>query len=210
MNRKQLAIVFSIVGLALAAVIVLLVTGAPPQGPVPGADGVSEANDPAGDVTITQGGDAPTEIALADIVAAHVYEADGELSFEVQLGQQVPRRVRGGSLDLRWEVKESGNTTWLLTANFDVGPNASLLTQIEGSSYGSSTFDGSFPGAISVDGDRVVITLRPADLPGDAPPFPESFTWTLSTSLDAAAGDPASALAQDRAPDAGEGSIEQR
>lgn len=211
MKRKQLAIVFAIVAAALAVVIVLLVTGGPPQTAPPAQDGgVAEPNDPVGDVTLTPGGDAPAGTDLADIIAAHVYKSSGELTFEVRLGRGVPRRLRGRGLDLRWEVVESGQTTWLVTANFDVGPTASLLTQIEGSNYGSSTFDDSFPGGITVEGDRVIVTLRPGELPGDAPPFPDAFTWVLFSSLDGSPGDPASALAQDRAPDAGEGTVEQR
>lgn len=211
MNRKQLAVVFAIVALALAAVIVLLVTGGPPPASPPVQDGgVAEPNDPAGDVTLTQGDNAPTGTGLADVIAAHVYTSGNDLIFEARLGQAVPRRARGQALDLRWEVVESGQTTWLVTANFDVGPTASLITQIQGSSYGSSTFDGSFPGDIKLEGDLVVVTLRPDELPEDAPPFPESFTWVLFSSLDGAPGDPASALAQDRAPDAGEGTVEQR
>jgi hypothetical protein len=192
-NQRQLIIVFGLVGLSLAVIIVLLVTGGAPSGA--GFDPV----DKEGDVVVD--GDestAPEDGQLADVVRAEVLTDGTGITFEATMTSAIPEDVGKGRLEWRWEVIE-GSTTWILSANLDDGPVASILSQRTG--YGASTRDGTLPGRVSVDGKTISVRLEKQAIAN----FPTSFNWTLKTSLDADRTEAASAVATDSAPDSGVG-----
>jgi hypothetical protein len=191
MDRKKLAVVFAVVAVALASIIVLLVTGE--------AEPVRTFEDPGGDAVLEEGDKPPTDTTLADIRSAEVRSEGDEIVFAAKLGGDVPNEVAEGSFGLRWEVYEGGDSTFLITANLDVGPNASIIGEQNG--YGASTLDEQLPGGLEIEGDTIEIRLNPSEVPD----FPEEFGWLLQTSLDGDQGDPQSARAEDRAPDQGFG-----
>ena len=193
MNKKQLAIVFGIVAVVLIAVIALLATG--------GSDPVLDPTDPADDVEVGDGDDAPTETGLADIVSSTVTSEGGNVVFEAQMASEIPERAtKDLAIDWKWDLFEDGNSTWVLSGNLDVGANATLVAT--GQNYTSSTIDETLPsGAIEIVGETVRISFDPSEVPA----FPSQFTWQLSTSLDGARGDASSALATDQHPDEGFG-----
>jgi hypothetical protein len=192
-NPRQLLIVFVLVGLALGVIILLLVTGGAPQG---GFD----KSDLADDVVVEGQEDPPTELQLADVLEADVRQDGTGVAFEATMATEIPERLKDGSgMQWRWEVIEGGKTTWILSANLDLGPNASLVSQT--TNYGASTIDGKLPGRLAIDGNKIFIRLEPAAFAG----FPGSFNWTLTTSLDADKSESSSALARDSAPDTGIG-----
>ena len=186
MRRSVLAL-----GAVLAAVavsVVLLITG--------GAD-THSVQDPAGDVTFTEGEGAPRDDALADIVKASVRRVGDGLVFEVEMNDAVPNKLAKQAMGWRWEVYEGGQMTWLLSANVDLGPNVSVVaTQ---TNYSASTVDDTLPGSISVDGSNITVELDASGIEG----FPLEFDWLLKTMLDGNRSEATSALAEDRAPDAG-------
>jgi hypothetical protein len=192
MNNKNLWVAIGIVG-AIAVVVLVLTTGGPPGG------GPSDAT---GDVTVGEGDSAPTDTTLADIVAASVSKEGEDIVFEAKLGDDIPRRIPDGSLELRWDVSENGDDTWIVSANLNVGPTAALTSQK--TNYGSSTIDDSMPGSIEIDGDTLVVVVKAAQVEG----FPASFNWTLKSTLDADRADPSSSVATDVAPDSGLGKVE--
>ena len=189
MERRRLYVVLGVVIAAVAAVVVLLMTGSP--------EPVRTFEDPGGDAVVGEGDNPPSDTTLADIKTAEVREEDGNVVFEVKLGAPIPEELAG--FGLRWEIHEEGDSTFLITANLDVGPNASILG--ERTKYGASTLEDRFPGGLEVVGDSIVIRLDP----GEIPKFPDEFAWLLKTSLDGDQGDPGSARAEDQAPDSGLG-----
>lgn len=191
MDRKRLFVIFAVVGAAIASIVVLLVTGE--------AEPVRTFEDPAGDAQVEAGDNAPADTTLADIRSAEVRSDGDEIVFEAKLGGEIPNRLPDAAFNLRWEVYEEGDSTFLVTANLDVGPNASILGEQNG--YGASTLDEGLPGSLEVTGDTIAIRLRA----GEVPDFPQEFGWVLLTSLDGDQGDPQSARAEDRAPDSGFG-----
>ena len=191
MDRKRLYVVLAVVLVAVASVVVLLFTGE--------AEPVRSFEDPGGDALVEEGKNPPTDVTLADVTAAEVREEDGEIVFEVKLGGTVPDKVADGAFGLRWEVYEEGESTFLVTLNLDIGPNAYIVG--ERTDFGASTLDESFPGSLEVAGDTISIRVRPDDVPK----FPDEFGWLVQTSLDGDQSDPQSARAEDRAPDQGLG-----
>ncbi len=191
MDRKRLYVVLAVVAVAIASIVVLLFTGE--------AEPVRTFEDVAGDVVVGEGDNAPTDTTLADVRSAEVHEEDGQIVFEARLGTPIPERLRDAAFSLRWEVYEGGDSTFLITANLDVGPNASILQ--EQGDFGGNTLDETFPGSLEVAGDTISIRLDA----GEVPDFPSEFAWLLQTSLDGDQGDAQSARAEDRAPDQGFG-----
>ncbi|MFN2588072.1 MAG: hypothetical protein ABR613_08140 [Actinomycetota bacterium] len=191
MDRRNLAIVAAIVAAAVAAIVVLLVTGE--------AEPVRTFEDRAGDPVFGEGENPPGDTTLADIRVAEVRSEDGGVVFETQLAGPIPNELPEGSLNLRWEIYESGDSTFLVTANLDVGPVATIIG--EQNRYGASTLDETLPGSLAIDDDTLTIRLDTDEIPD----FPERFGWVLETSLDGDNGDPESARAEDRAPDNGFG-----
>ncbi|MDQ4023910.1 MAG: hypothetical protein M3217_00240 [Actinomycetota bacterium] len=191
MDRRRLAVVAAVVAAALAAIVALLVTGE--------AEPVRTFEDRAGDAAFEEGDNPPTDTTLADIRTAEVRSEGGQVVFEAQLAGPIPNELPDGSLDLRWEVYEGGDSTFLITANLDVGPVASIIG--ERNRFGASTLEDDFPGSLTVEGDKLTIRLDAEEIPD----FPSEFGWLLHTSLDAERGDPESAMAEDRAPDDGFG-----
>ena len=191
MNRKPLAITVAIVAAVVVVMVILLASG--------GGDAESGGADTAGDVVVGSGPRAPLAPMAADIKEASIDVDGSELSFAVVMEEEVPD-LNGGSLEWRWEIREGGVQTWILTGNLALEPTAHLIaTQKD---YRSSTIYDSLPGDLSIDGKVVTVTL---DV-GEIEDFPETFQWTLLTTLDASRGVARSATAEDRAPD--EGSFE--
>ncbi len=191
MDRKKLAVVAAVVAIALVSIIALLVTGE--------AEPVRTFEDPGGDAAVEEGDKPPADTTLADIRSAEVRSEGDEVVFVAKLGGEVPNKVDEGSFGLRWEVYEGGDSTFLITANLDVGPSASIIGEQNG--YGASTLDEQLPGSLEIEGDTIEIHLRASEIPD----FPGEFAWLLQTSLDGDQGDPQSARAEDRAPDQGFG-----
>ncbi|HWC13573.1 MAG TPA: hypothetical protein VG929_03150 [Actinomycetota bacterium] len=189
---KNLWVALGIVALIAIVVLILASGGSPGDG----------SGDDRGDVTVGDGDAAPDNPDLADIVDATVRREGNDVVFEATMGAPIPKRIRNGSLEFRWDVSEGGDDTWIVSANMNLGPTAAITSQR--TAYGASTIDDSLPGSITVDGETVRVTLRTADIEG----FPTDFTWRLQTSLDGDRRDAASAIATDSAPDSGEGQIE--
>jgi hypothetical protein len=188
-----LIVVFSFVGLALAVIIILLVTGGPP------GDGGFNPRDPSSDVVVEGERNPPPDLSLADIARADVRPDGDGIIFEATMATAIPDQLKEGGLEWRWEVIEGGTPTWIVSANLDLGPNATVLSQR--TDYGASTIDGLLPGTVVVEGSTITIRIeRPA-----IASFPSSFNWTLTTSLDADRTEARSALAKDSAPDGGPG-----
>jgi hypothetical protein len=192
-SRRVIALVAG-GAILIGAVVVLLVTG--------GAEAPADFADPTGDVTVGDGPKPPTETALADIVKAEVLHDGNDIVFRAEMNADIPQRVKGESMSWRWDVLVSGTSAWIVSANLDIGPNASVTSTQ--SNYGSSTFDDTLPGDLDFDGRTITITLRPAEIDD----FPTDFDWKLGTSLDGDQGSPSSALATDTAPDQGQGRLQ--
>ena len=191
MDRKRVYVVLGVVLVAVAAIVLLLLTGEPQP--------VRSFEDAGGDVVVEEGEKPPVDLTLADVKAAEVRDEDGQVVFEAKLGAPVPEKMTDGGFGLRWEVYEGGDSTFLVTANLDVGPTAYIVA--EQGSYGASTIDETFPGSIEIVDDTISIRLDPDEVPD----FPSEFAWLLKTSLDGDQGDPQSARGEDRAPDQGFG-----
>lgn len=191
MNRKQLLIVFVIVAVVLAVIIVLLVTG--------GATPEGSTEDASGDVVVSEGDNPPEDIELADIVDAQVTEESGQFVFEATMATEVPDDLGTNGMDWKWEVSEGGAVTWIVSANLDVGENATVFSTESGTTF--STIDDGLPGELTIEGATVRLALDPAEIEG----FPSTFTWQLTTKLDGAKGEAGSATADDFAPDRGFG-----
>ena len=192
MSARQLGIVSAIVAVVLAGIVVLLITGEAPPG--------HEAKDPSGDVEVSEGEGAPGETGLADITEAKVHEVGSQIVFEATMAAPIPKTIKGGTMEWRWEVSEGGNLTWLVTANVSVDEPVASVTAQQGG-YGSSTIDGLLPGGIDYDGNTIRVRLNQPEIPD----FPTQFTWHLKTTLDGDRADPASATAGDEAPPSGLG-----
>ena len=191
MSRKQLLIVFIIVAIVLAAIIVLLVTG----GTVP----ENSTEDATGDVVVSEGESPPENTELADIVDARVTDEGGQLVFEATMAAPIPEDLGTQGLDWKWELYEGGATSWIVSANLDVGENATVFSPESGTTF--STIDDGLPGELTLESDTIRIALDTAEIEN----FPTEFTWKLTTKLDGAKGEAGSATADDFAPDRGFG-----
>jgi hypothetical protein len=198
MNRR-VAIGVGLVVLLVAGTIYLLASGGPVDSD--GSPPTDTAEDPPNDQVVGEGPEPPAETALADIVEADVLRRGSTIVFRARMSADIPQRVKGGGMSWRWDIYEGPTGTWILSANLDVGPNASLTSTQ--TSYGTGTFDDTLPGKLSIEGDTISVTLRPDKVKG----FPDDFEWSLGTMLDGAQGNPRSALATDSAPDDGRGSL---
>jgi hypothetical protein len=189
MSGRQIAAVAGTAVALVAIIVILLVTA--------GAQSESAFDDPEGDVSLAEGSATGEDLSLADILHAEVRPAEGgAVFFEARLAAAIPERLSDPDIDLRWEVTEDGEVTWLVFANLDFGPTAYALSQK--TNYGSSTIDETLPGSIEIRGDILAVRLRTSEMPD----FPESFGWHLETTL---TGD---AIGTDRAPDEGAGKLE--
>lgn len=198
--NKRVAIGVALVIALVAGTIVLLASGGPVE---PGDTPVSAPDaESQGDVVVAEGPAPPTDTALADVLEADVRRRGDSLVFRARMATDIPQRVKGGGMSWRWDVYEGGAGTWILSANLDIGPNATLTSTQ--SNYGSGTFDDTLPGKLSIEGDTLSITLTPTKLED----WPDDFEWVLGTSLDGAQGNPHSALATDTSPNEGRGTIE--
>ena len=188
---KSLWVALGILG-AIVVLVLVLNSGGPSGGP----------DDPSDDVDVGAGEGAPEDATLADIARAEVRRDGDRIVFEATMTKDVPEKISGGSLEFRWDISESGDETWIVTANVSSQLSAAVISQNTG--YGSSTIDDTMPGSVAVEGDTLTVTLRAGRI--DA--FPRAFDWMLQTTLDADFADPASAVATDSAPDAGPGTLE--
>jgi hypothetical protein len=189
MSGRQIAAVAGTAVALVAIIVILLVTG--------GAGSDFAFDDPAGDVSLAEGSLAGEDLSLADILHTEVRPTEGGVVFfEARLATAIPERLSDPDIDLRWEVTEDGEVTWLVFANLDFGPTAYVLAQK--TNYGSSTIDETLPGTVEIRGDTLSVRLRTSELPD----FPPSFEWHLETTL---TGD---AIGTDRAPDEGGGKLE--
>ena len=185
------------VALSIAGVIALLaviLSG--------GGSPTTNQDDVVGDVAIGEGTGEPGDVTIADITHAVVSKNGDEVVFEVTVSAELPRKLKGSILDLRWDVSVGGTDTWIVAANLNDGPNASI-TSLK-SNYGSSTIDGTLPGSVALTGDTLTVTVDAAQVDG----FPTTFTWRLMSTLDGDPADPGSATATDTAPDSGPGELE--
>lgn len=198
MTRSQLRIVLVVIGVAVAAMVVLLVTG--------GSDTTEVAaptEEASGDVVLGAGEQPPTDTALADIVEAGV-TASGEdqFVFTSSFGAPIPKKLQGKqTFSFRWDITSPDGAGYIVSGNLDVGPNVSIV-DIKGR-YGASSLDDTFPGEMTIEGDTWTITIDGSKIDG----WPTDFTWKLKTSLDGLPGDPRSAVVEDSAPNEGFGTI---
>lgn len=190
MNRS-LFVALGVLGAIVVVVLILATGGAGPAGSADASD----------DVTVSEGQDAPAEVGPADIEEATVTRDGDAFVFVARMATDIPRRVRNGSLEFRWDIAENGTDTWIVSAAANVSVTAALTSQR--SSYGSSTIDDTMRGSVEVDGNMVTVRVDAARVEG----FPTDFQWRLQTTLDANRTDPRSATATDRAPDSGIGTV---
>lgn len=191
--RRRRGWLLALGALALVAVAGALLLTADPDGSL----------DERGDVRVIEGapGRDPRragELAAssADIVAAWVRSADGELVFEAAFAVEPPARLHPAALELRWELQGDDGSRWTLSAVLSRKLHAALVSE---SGYGSGTIDGSLRGDVRIAGDAIAIRLRAGEIPG----FPEGFEWRLSSLLRAFADEPDSPRVQDEMPDEG-------
>jgi hypothetical protein len=182
--------VAGVVVICVALIAWLLSTGAEPEA-------TADTTDPSGDVKVATGPQPPRDLDTADVEEVDARSESGVLTLIATMGQQLVRPVPGQSATWRWEIYEEGEMTWIVSANVDFGPNASILSTK--SDYSAATNDKSLPGKVSVAGDTILIRLRTAEIEG----FPATFEVALKTSLDGIRTEARSALAADRAPDEG-------
>ena len=188
MSRGRSVLVLAIIVLLGAGVIWLLSGGG-------GTRGISR--DPKGDVAVSEGTKPPETKSLVDLRRGAITVEGETATFEATVATEIPGSLKNEAATFRWEVLEDDQVTWIVTANVDVGHTASILaTQRD---YRGSTIDGSLPGELFVQNERVSVTLEIDELEG----FPRSFGWTLQTELDGDRETSPSALATDRIPDSG-------
>lgn len=192
MNTKQLAVVSAIVACVLAVIIVLLVTG--------GVSPAERARDAIGDVETGEGADPAPDSSIADIQSARVTLQDSQIVFQAEMGGRVPRELEDQTMEWRWEIVESGTTTWVVSATVSVGrPVASVLEHETG--FSASTIDDTLRGGVDSTGNTIFVRINQAEIEG----FPNEFAWRLKTTLDGNRADPGSALITDEAPGSGLG-----
>ena len=182
-SRKRLGIAIAIVAVVVLAVIFIVSSG-----------GSGAGADPTGDVTLERGPKAPKDQALADVVNAAVSRDGDRLVFEAELAMEPPRTLPNGSLELRWDISEDGEASWIVTASITVDLTAAVTAQATG--YSATTINDTMPGEVSLDGKRVLVSIDPGRIDG----FPDAFEWQLSSTLDADLGDPGSGVARDVSP----------
>lgn len=191
MKKGHLALVLAAVVVAGGAILLLVTSRDSPQ---------TSSRDEVGDVSVDNGAQAPQETGLADIEFAAVHSDGSDIVFEARSTVDIPKNPDGGeSMSWRWDVLDGGEPVWILSANLDIGPNATIFNPH--TDFGAGTVDGSFPGRIERDGKSLIIRMDPGKLEG----FPDEFEWKLETTLDGQQGDAKSALATDSAPEEGLG-----
>jgi hypothetical protein len=189
MNRRTLGIVLGVLAVVITAVVLLLVSG--------GTTGPGEVGDGQGDAVQSAGDSPPRNPELADVVDVTVTRDGDEVVFSATLAGVLPERLDDGTVDYRWDVIEGGTSTWIVSADLNVGISASVLAQ-QGD-FGASTQDETLPGSVEIDGETLTIRLQTSDIED----FPDSFEWTFRSTLDGDRSDPTSAVLEDLVPDSG-------
>lgn len=187
---------FATIGaLALLVVVVLvLITG-----------GDEDLKDASGDLDYVEGtgGSRATGVRalvspIADITDSSVAREGDRLLFTVAVAADIPSEIRRAGLEFRWDLTSSdGQQEWIVSAALDRSLSAAVVSQTI--NYGAGTADGTMPGGVSAAGRSLTISLDPSQVPG----FPGSFTWQVSSVLDADRHDVRSARVEDRFPDDG-------
>ena len=184
--NKTWVVVIVIVGVIAAAIFVLASGG--PRG---------SSADKTADVAVGEGANPPGDTTGADIAEATArQEANGNVVFEVTMARPIEKATMK-ALSFRWDITENGEDTWMVTADFKTGPTVSLRSLR--TDYGASTIDQTLPGDISVEDSILIVTIQGDGIDG----WPAAFEWLVTSTLDADAADPASAVATDSAPDSG-------
>ncbi|MGH9194126.1 MAG: hypothetical protein ACRD1T_00100 [Acidimicrobiia bacterium] len=188
MNRRTLGIVLALLGATVLVLVVLLLTG---------GTGTGRVKDVGGDTVAGVGPAPPGDPALADALDVSVSREGSDVVFTAVFAKDLPNRLSEGTVDYRWDVTEDGTPTWIVSANLNVGLNASVTAQQ--ADFGASTVDDSLPGSVELKGDTLTIRLQVGDIEG----FPETFDWSFRSSLDGDRSDPTSAIVEDTVPDSG-------
>lgn len=191
MNRS-IGVALGVVALIVIIVVILATGGGGPVG----------SDDATADVEVDTGPDAPSDVTPADIAEATVSAVGTELVFVAEMATDIPERIPDGSLEFRWDVIEGGDDTWIVSAAVNGQPTAALTSP--GTGYGSSTIDDTMPGSIDIEWATLTVRFDRSQVEG----FPIDFEWRLMTTLDAKRADPQSGVAHDRAPDAGNGRVD--
>jgi hypothetical protein len=185
MSRKPFAISVVSVLAVIAGYIVLLNTGGVARAP-------RALGDAAGDAKF-EGGE---NVAQADVRFAGVYRAGGWIELRVRMASEPPQSLEGETLEWRWTLS-SGGDEWIVSVTVEESMRATLLPPRSGPGF--STLDGSFPGEVDVDGDSIVVSIRPDLLQG----WPARLSWSLTTTHRTTVGE--TPPAHDQVPDAGAG-----
>ena len=98
-------------------------------------------------------------------------------------------------MEFRWEIAGEG-PTWTLAVAIDNKEEVSLFSD---TGFGAGTVDDTFPGTVTIDDTRLVVRMDPEAIEA----FPESFEWSLTTTLRAFRNEPDSPRVEDRFPDDG-------
>ena len=173
------------VGIVVLGVVVvlLLVTGGDP--------GTDRGTDESGDVVVEDGEIASDDARLADILEADVRRESGLVIFEATMADELPEDLNNRSLEFRWDLTEGGEDTWIVSASITIEVTAAVTSQR--TAYGSSTIDGSMPGNVTIDGDRLEIELEAGKIQG----FPDTFEWRLTSTFNSDLRDTTSPVARD-------------
>ncbi|HET7481968.1 MAG TPA: hypothetical protein VFK89_03835 [Actinomycetota bacterium] len=187
MNRRGLVIGFVVAAIVVVAVIVLLATG-----------GTTSGTDGTGDVKVDDGPHAPRTVQIVDIATTSVHRDGDTITLSATANGNIPRSIANGSLEYRWELGHTAETTeWIVTVAVNVDASASLLaTQRD---YSSTTINDTFPGDFTIKGARLTVEIDSAQVKG----FPTHFDFHVESTLDANRADTRSGLAHDRAPNEG-------
>lgn len=186
--NKTTWVAIAIVG-AVAAIVAVLSLG--------GSGGGGASADETGDVVVDEGPRPPDDTSIADIAGSSVHKDGDLIVFEATMAGDVPSELDDGSLELRWDVSEGGQDTWIVSASINVGANAAVTSQR--TTYTSTTINETLPGEMEIDGDVVRVSLDPSKIKD----FPEAFGWRLSTILDGVRDNTRSGTASDTAPESG-------
>lgn len=187
-----IAWVISGIVLVIAAIVVVLSVGREPP-----------LLESAGDLTYLEGKGRPDGgqqgglvASIADVTEAEVSRTGSELTLLARVVAELPQPLKVSALEFRWDLTAEDGSTWTVLTSIGKEAQTSVYSS---SGFGAGTVDDTLLGGVEVLGNEVEVRFDVADMPD----FPETFEWSLTTTLRAFRNEPDSPRVEDRFPDAG-------
>ena len=190
-RARSTLIVAVVIGVLVGVVIVILATGgsnapAERRGDLIYTEGVTPKNREGGDLVGS----------IADVIGSEIRRTDTGLALSARVATKIPQPLQVSELEFRWDLVAKDGATWTVAITIGKTTEARVLSS---AGFGAGTIDDTLIGGAQVLDDSVEVRFDFREVPD----FPDTFGWSLSTTLRAFRTETDSPRVKDRFPDEG-------